>query len=101
MTLIQERFAVDGVKSVGEVNFEKHGRRVSGVAPAPLTRRLEADFCSQRLSNADLKGEEQATGPVLVLRAQAFSGEAPERFAHRYRPSRPVLLREGGQGGPC
>jgi len=46
LTLIQERFAVDSVKSVGEVNFEEHGRGVSGVALAPLTRRLEADFCS-------------------------------------------------------
>ena len=74
LTFVQERFAVDSVERVGEVNFEEHGGGVSGVAFAPLARRLKADFSSQGLGNADLQGEEQAAGPVLILGAQAFSG---------------------------
>jgi hypothetical protein len=82
LAVFKEGRSMNCVERVGEIGFQKSRGWVSGISFTPLSCRLETHLSAKRLCNANLEREQQFLGLVLVFFAQAFAGEAPERFTH-------------------
>ena len=80
--MFKESSSINCVERVGEISFQKHRGGVLGISFTPLSCRLETHLSAEGLRDADLEREQHGFSLVLVFFAQAFAGEAPERFTH-------------------
>jgi len=97
--LVQEALAVNGVKRVGEVQFEEGLAGAPPVAFTPLPGNLNAHLCPQRLSHSDLPRREVRRGLVFEGRAHGFGSQATQSFSHSNGTRGAVLFRQGHEQG--
>lgn len=93
-TLFQKLLPVQSVKGVGKIDFDKNCIWPVGIAFAPLAGCVKTNLCPQRLSDADLKGEQIVSCHALVVCTEAFGSESAKCFANRDGANPTILLRQ-------
>ena len=92
LAMFKESSSINCVERVGEISFQKHSGGVVGVSFTPLSCCLETHLSAEGLRDANLERKQHVLSLVLVFFAQAFAGEASERFTHGDGADRPVFL---------
>ena len=84
--LLQDGFAVDAVKSVGEVQLHQHFSGGAGMALRPGADSVDSLFSTSLNSHPDLRWPEVSPSLLLNQTHEAFSGEAAKDFTDGYGP---------------
>jgi hypothetical protein len=90
--MFKESSSINCVERVGEIGFQKNRGWVSGISCTPLSCRLETHLSAEGLRDANLERKQHVLSLVLVFFAQAFAGEASERFTHGDGADGPIFL---------